>query len=281
MIHPSGGQLAGAGILAVLVHGVFIAGLVVSLTWRSLPQTPAFADLWTELPPPPQAPAPPPELPASPPEPAPPPPVTQTRADIELKVKEEARRRKEAERREQARREALAREQEERRRREEEAERERLHQEEARRQELERQRQEALAREQAARELEAELKRQLQEDLAREMRQLQRGTRSQAEAAARLRMMEEYQARIRSKIHQNLRLPPNLSGNPEVIYQVKLLPDGEILRLTLIKGSGQPAYDRQVEVAILQSSPLPLPPDLELAALFREELILKFRPHDG
>ncbi len=65
-----------------------------------------------------------------------------------------------------------------------------------------------------------------------------------------------------------------------MVYQVRLLPDGEVLKLTLVKSSGQPAYDKQVERAVLRASPLPLPPDRELAAAFREDLILKFRPYE-
>lgn len=288
MIHPTGGQYFGAGAMAMLVHGLFVLGLVFSVTWRSLPELPVYADLWADLPPLPE-PAPPPPLPVepvAPPEPLPAPPVAEPKADIELEArKEEERRRIEAERREHARIEA------ERRREQELARQQRERDEaEARRQEAERQRQaeatrrqeeaRRLAQERARRELDEELARQLQEDLAGEARLLQRGARSQAEAAARLRMIEDYRGRIRNKIHGHLRLPPNLIGNPEVVYQVRLLPDGEILRLTLVKSSGQPAYDRQVELAILKASPLPLPPDRELASAFREELILKFRPYD-
>jgi colicin import membrane protein len=291
VIHPSSGQYLGAGAMAMLVHGVFLLGLVFSVTWRSLPELPVYADLWAELPPLPEPVAPPPPLPAepvAPPEPAPP--AAEPQAEIELEAEKEERRRQEAEKRDLAQREQVRLEAE--RRREQEAARAlRERQEaEARRQEAERQRQEEVARrqeearrlaqERARRELDEELARQLQEDLAGEARLLQRGARSQAEAAARLNMIEDYRGRIRSKIHSHLRLPPNLSGNPEVVYQVRLLPDGEVLRLTLVQSSGQPAYDRQVELAILRASPLPLPPDRELARAFREDLILKFRPYD-
>lgn len=290
MIHPSGGQYFLAGAMAMLVHGLFLIGLVFSVSWRSLPELPVYADLWAELPPLPEPHAPPPPLPVepvAPPEPLPAPPAVEPKADIELEArKEEERRRLEAEKREQVRIE------EQQRLEQEAARQQRERQEaEARRQEAERQRQEEMARrqeearrlaqERARRELDEEMARQLQEDLAGEARLLQRWARSQAEAAARLKMIEDYRAHIRNKIHGYLRLPPNLSGNPEVVYQVRLLPDGEVLRLTLVKSSGQPAYDRQVELAILRASPLPLPPDRELARTFREELILKFRPYDG
>lgn len=281
MIHPSGGQYFRAGAMAMLVHGLFLLGLVFSVNWRSLPELPVYADLWAELPPLPEPHAPPPlpVAPVAPAQPLPVPPAAEPQADIQLKAREaEERRRLEAEKREQVRIEA-----EQRRAREVERQQREQQEAEVRRQEAERQRQEEarrLAQEQARRELNEALARQQQEDLAEEARLLQRKVRSQAEAAARLKMIEDYRDRIRNKIHGYLHLPPNLSGNPEVVYQLRLLPDGEVLRLTLLKSSGQPAYDRQVELAILRSSPLPLPPDRELASAFREDLILKFRPYD-
>lgn len=286
MIHPSNSQYFGAGAMALLVHGLFALGLVISVDWRSAPELPVYADLWRELPAMPLPPAAEPAAQVAPPEPAPPLPLVEPEPEISLQAQEAEHRRQEAEQREQERRrleqqraaEAARREQEDERRREELRRLEEQRQQElARKQEAQEQRR----RDEARRELEAELARQLQEELARETRQLQRRAMSQAEMAARLQMIEDYQGRIRSKIHSYLVLPPNLSGNPEVVYQVRLLPDGEVLKLTLVKSSGQPAYDKQVERAILRASPLPLPPDRELAAAFREELILKFRPYEA
>ena len=303
MIHPSKAKFLGAGAMALAVHGLFALALVVNVNWNSVPQIPVYADLWQELPPMSPPPAPEPLVPVAPSEPAPPSPFVEP--EINLEVQEAVkRRRQEAEQLEQERHrlqaEEAARREAERQRRSDEArkqreaeaarhaqEQERLR-EDQRRQEAQRQQelarsleaQEQRRREEVRRELEAELARQMQEDLTRETRQLQRRAMSQAEMAARLQMIEEFQGRIRSKIHSYLVLPPNLSGNPEVIYQVRLLPDGEVLKLTLVKSSGQPAYDKQVERAILRASPLPLPPDRELAAAFREELILKFRPYE-
>lgn len=298
MIRPSKSQYFGAGAMALVVHTLFALGLVISVDWRSVPELPAYAELWRELPALP--PAADPVAPAAPPETVPPQALVGPEPEISLQVLEVGRRQQEADQLGQERRrlqvaeqglhqpeqhrlkpqptaEAARREPEDERRREELRRLEEQHQLElAQKQEAQEQRR----RDEARRELEAELARQLQEDLAREMRQLQRRAMSQAELAARLQMIEEYRSRIRNKILSYLILPPNLSGNPEVVYQVRLLPDGEVLNVTLIKSSGQPTYDKHVERAILRASPLPLPPDRELAAAFREELILKFRPYE-
>jgi colicin import membrane protein len=72
-------------------------------------------------------------------------------------------------------------------------------------------------------------------------------------------------------------LPPDMSGNPEAIFEVVQLPTGEIIDVKLVKSSGVRAYDDAVQRAILKSSPLPRP---ERAELFQRSLTLKFRPLD-
>jgi colicin import membrane protein len=58
---------------------------------------------------------------------------------------------------------------------------------------------------------------------------------------------------------------------------VTLLPGGAVLKAELKKSSGNAAYDKAVERAILKSDPLPLPPDVQLFNRFRE-LDLLFKP---
>ena len=57
----------------------------------------------------------------------------------------------------------------------------------------------------------------------------------------------------------NIRLPNDMSGNPEAIFDVTQLPTGEVISIRLRKSSGQKGYDDAVERAILKSSPLPKP----------------------
>ena len=65
--------------------------------------------------------------------------------------------------------------------------------------------------------------------------------------------------------------------NPEAIFDVTVLPTGEVLTARKRKSSGNAAYDDAVERAITKSSPLPKPDD---PALFQRQLELKFRPQD-
>src|SRR5450759_3979543 len=84
-------------------------------------------------------------------------------------------------------------------------------------------------------------------------------------------------AGIVGKIKPNVVAQPNIPGNPEAIFDVTLLPTGEVLAVRLHKSSGFKSYDEALERAILKSSPLPKPDRPEL---FESSLELKFRPLD-
>ncbi|MBI5330488.1 MAG: TonB family protein [Betaproteobacteria bacterium] len=253
MTHPHRAQHLYSGALAFLVHGVFLLALVFGVSWKVQPALPVEADLWAALPPLPR-------LPEPPPAPAP-------EAEPDLREAEIA---LEKARKVQERKEALQRQAEEKTRLERERQ-EKLRQELA---EKEKQRRE-LARQQ----VEKDLARQMQEDLSNEETQL-KALRDQARRGQDARQIRDAQARIKAKIISYVRLPQTLFGNPEAVFQVTLLPNGEVLKATLVKSSGQSAYDIEVERAILRASPLPLPTDRGAAAAFRDGLILKFRPRE-
>jgi colicin import membrane protein len=97
------------------------------------------------------------------------------------------------------------------------------------------------------------------------------------QAAARDKALLTWTDKIRAKIRGNIILPRDIPGNPEAIFDVTLLPSGEVLNVRKRQSSGHPGYDDAVERAIMKSSPLPLPDD---RAVFRRDLELKFRPQD-
>lgn len=96
-------------------------------------------------------------------------------------------------------------------------------------------------------------------------------------AAASQRGLNDYAAKIRTKIRGNIMLPPALQGNPEAIFEVNQLPSGEVLSVKLRKSSGNAALDNAIERAIFKSSPLPRPDDL---SLFQRTLDIKYRPFE-
>jgi colicin import membrane protein len=78
-------------------------------------------------------------------------------------------------------------------------------------------------------------------------------------------------------VRPNIVIPLDIVGNPEAVFDVQLLPTGEVLSAKLRKSSGVKAYDDAIERAIYKSSPFPLPPQREV---FQRDLRLTFRPQD-
>jgi colicin import membrane protein len=265
-------------LLAIVVNIVFIGVLFFSIRWQNRQAAPVTAELYAppakvtvaEPPPSPPQPArePEPPPPVAKPEPAPPPKALPTpepkaeqpdpraadiarkaKAEEERKAKESAEReRKEREKKEADKREADKKKQDEQKRL-------------------------AEARDRQAREA-TELKAQAERERA--VRDAQQKA-TEAEAAARSRAEADYIRRIQAKVKGNVTLPPDMSGNPEAIFEVVQLPTGEIIDAVLRKSSGVRAYDDAVQRAIQKSSPLPRPDRPEL---FQRSLTLKFRPQD-
>lgn len=93
-------------------------------------------------------------------------------------------------------------------------------------------------------------------------------------------LIAEYKAKIQAKIRRNVNRSACAElANPEVIFAVALLPSGELKTTPqLRKSSGSTSCDDAVEAAIQKSEPLPLPPaEADLFDEFRQ-LSLRFKP---
>lgn len=94
--------------------------------------------------------------------------------------------------------------------------------------------------------------------------------------AAMSRALKAWQDKIAAKIRGNIVKPVGISGNPEAVFEVHLLPDGSLVgKPVLRKSTGIPALDDAIERAIEKSSPLPKPND---PSVFERTLMLTFRP---
>ena len=96
-----------------------------------------------------------------------------------------------------------------------------------------------------------------------------------ATAKALATWMGKIQIHIKNRINKDI--ADAVPGNPASLFIVTLLPNCEVLKISLQKSSGNKAYDDEVERAILKSSPLPRP---DKAEVFDRELRLTFRPKD-
>jgi colicin import membrane protein len=234
-------------LLAAIMHAVLIGMMFVAVRFQSRPPAVVEVELWE---PPPPAPVPPPEVKPQPkPEPPPPPkavepPKPSPKPDIAIKAEPKPKPKPKAEPKPKPKAEPPKRDRE-----------------------MEKRVQEQLAMEQKA---------VAQHEAERREREL-KALIAKREADARTRALAAWQDKIRAKIRGNIILPPGIPGNPEAVFDVSLLPTGEVLTARQRRSSGHAGYDEAVYRAILKSSPLPKPDD---PRLFERQLELRFRPLD-
>jgi len=100
-----------------------------------------------------------------------------------------------------------------------------------------------------------------------------------SKASANAGIVGEFKNKIQAKIKGNVNKTLCGEGSPELRFDIGLLPTGELSGSPkLVKSSGSAACDEAVERAIIASEPLPLPRDPSLFSQFRS-LNLKFLPN--
>jgi colicin import membrane protein len=236
-----------SAMLALAVHVLLVAALMLGVHWQSRAPDVVTVELWRPPPEPVARPAPPPPR-VEPPAPAPKPEPRIEKPDIALKAKPKPKPKPEA--KPEPKPEPVAK-----------AKPAPPPPDES----------------QAQRLLAQALQREDQQRAAERERQAIKSQLEREAQAASLRAQQTWIDRIRAKIRGNIVLPPNIQGNPEALVLVTLLPSGDVLQAKLVISSGHTAYDDAVIRAILKSSPLPKP---DSAALFARELKLTFNPLD-
>jgi colicin import membrane protein len=250
-------------ILALVVHAIFFAILVFSVSWQVKPSAPLMAEVWDSLPPSRNSPAPTPvPKPAPEPEVKPPPPVEPpiakkpppevekappqpTKAEIDLKVKQE---REVVEKRAREEKELADKKKTDDLKKEQDKKKEEL---------LKKQRDEAakMANERA---LDNKIK---EEQAASQARENQARA---AQQAAQKAAADGYAQKIAALIRSRANVPDTVVGRPKVQIQLRLLVNGVVFDAKVIKPSGNPVYDEAIERAIngIQTWPLPDKPEL-------------------
>ncbi len=297
----SGGRWKAIG-LAVAVHVLLAAFLIVGIRWKTSPPPPMQAELFTPpvnpvskpVPPeplPPPAPKPPPVVkPAPKPELAKPDIVTEKvrLAAAEAERERFANARKETEK--QLREKKLA--EEEARRKAEELKAQKLKEareaDAARKKAAEEAKKEAAAK--ARKEAEEKARKEAEEKAAMaaeaQREAYVKGLMNQASGAASAGGAtsgsgtagaggggdSSYRSLLSSRIRAGtiFSIPADLSGNPKAVFVVTVMPDCTIAAIRMRKSSGLPSWDQAAERGIQRASPLPrmpngtCPPELEI-----------------
>jgi colicin import membrane protein len=261
-------------LLAVAVHALLVAFLVVGIHWQNTKPAAVEAEVWdmkvqSAAPPPP----PPPQVtePEPEPEPAPAPKVIEPPAPPapapDIKLEQQKKRKEELKQKQLA--EQKARDEQKARELAEKKEAEKKAKEEAAKKEAEKKAQELADKKEKAKAEKAEKAKAAalaaakdkvrQQELQRMMAQAGNGTSGTAAKSTAPRTDAGYDAALRAKIKSNTTFlgSTDVAGNPKASFQVEQLPTGDIIAVKMIKSSGVAAFDRAVENGIHKSSPLP------------------------
>ena len=114
------------------------------------------------------------------------------------------------------------------------------------------------------------------------------GGQEAAEAAAAEAARTEYElvqsatALIQQVVQENWSRPPSARNGMRAVLQIRMLPTGELVDANITQSSGDPAFDRSAETAVIRAAPFSELQDLPINvfnANFRS-LSLIFEPED-
>lgn len=132
------------------------------------------------------------------------------------------------------------------------------------------------AEEDARKKAEAEKRRLAEEALAASLAE-EEARLSAERAAANQRAINQHAALIKAKVQRSWIRPPGSGAELTCLVSVRLIPSGEVVDVSIVRGSGDAAFDRSVEAAVFKASPLPVPQDPSLMEQFRS-FRFEFKP---
>lgn len=91
--------------------------------------------------------------------------------------------------------------------------------------------------------------------------------------------LARFEALIRQRVGNSWVNSGGWTQNMECLVHVRLIPTGEVIEATVVRSSGNAAFDRSAENAVYKASPLPLPEDKALFEHFRDFNFL-FHPQE-
>ena len=71
--------------------------------------------------------------------------------------------------------------------------------------------------------------------------------------------IDRYRSMIEAAVRKHWQIPPGARAGMGCELRVRLLPSGEVIRVELVKSSGNSVFDKSVQIAVRQASPLPVP----------------------
>lgn len=104
----------------------------------------------------------------------------------------------------------------------------------------------------------------IRKELEAEVRQMEIDAESRRLAVVNSGELALYMARIRQKIERNWNVPASANAELKCSVRVQQIPGGDVVGVTILSCNGDDAVKRSVEAAVRNSSPLPEPSDPSL-----------------
>ena len=96
-----------------------------------------------------------------------------------------------------------------------------------------------------------------EEELKRKLAQEQQ--RISQQNTQRQSTIDRYRSMIEAAVRKRWQIPPGAKAGMGCELRVRLLPSGEVIRVELVKSSGNSVFDKSVQIAVRAASPLPVP----------------------
>lgn len=101
-----------------------------------------------------------------------------------------------------------------------------------------------------------------------------------AESAEDAEAAQAYRQGIYEAVVANWSRPPSARNYMEAELLVELVPTGQLVNVTLVKSSGNDAFDRSAESAVRKAAPFEVPEDPDVFEDYFRRFNLLFRPED-
>jgi len=109
------------------------------------------------------------------------------------------------------------------------------------------------------------------QDLLQKQLAAEEAERDQARQMAAVRNeAARYMDLIGRRVSSKWQRPPGSARDAYSVVRVRVTPGGRVLSVTVVRSSGDPAFDRATENAIYLAEPLPVPEDAEVFEILRE-----------
>ncbi|MFZ5723136.1 MAG: cell envelope integrity protein TolA [Pseudomonadota bacterium] len=119
------------------------------------------------------------------------------------------------------------------------------------------------------------------QDAARQAASDQAIREATAREAAEAKVLADYKQRILQELRRRWSRPPSARNGMSVTLSVNLIPGGEVVGTpAIVKSSGDAAFDRSAQNAVLLASPLPVPSDPAIFNTHFRRFTFVARPED-